>query len=256
MVRRGGVEGGKPLVLLHGGMRTSALLAGQAAAMAAQRPVLAMDIAGNGDSDPLAEVDAGLEAYADDVRAVLDASGVDDFDLYGESAGATLALELARQSGSRAGKLILDRPELPEADLRQDFIARGAPAIEAKWDGTHFLTAWHMLRDAALFWPWYRCTADGVRDIEPEVEPVALQARLLAWLKGRLTYGGYVRAAMGVDPAPLLGSVKHPALIFAAAGDLLEPYAREATAALASAKLVVNDQAHAPQSVMAAFLEN
>lgn len=255
MVRRGGVETGRPLVFLHGGMRTSALLEKQLKAMAVDRPVLAMDIAGNGDSDPLPNTDASLEGFAEDVRAVLGECGISEFDLYGESLGATLALEVARQADDSVGRLVLDRPELPDAIMRKDLVAHAAPPIEARWDGTHFLTAWHMQRDAALFWPWYTCTQDGVRDIEPEIEPVALQARLLAWLKGRLTYGDYVRAAYAVDPEPLFKDTKNPALIVATSEDRLEGHAENAAAMMPNATLVKTETQQAPISAMASFLK-
>lgn len=252
LVRRGGPDSGKPLVMLHGGMRTSALLAETAQKITPTRPVLVVDIAGNGDSDPITGAD--LKDFAEDVLHVLDDCGVADFDLYGESIGATLAMEVARQSNGRAGKLILDRPELPDPDMGADLIANVAPPIEARWDGTHFLTAWHMLRDAALFWPWYRSTAEGMRDIEPEVGPVALQARLLAWLKGRLTYGDYMRAAFNADPGSLLSSVTQPTLVIGLANDILELHARMAADGIESATLITHAFHRPPASAMAAFL--
>ena len=256
MVRRGGTNTGQPLVFLHGGMRTSALLAQPVKAMAVDRPVLAIDIAGNGDSDPLSSVGASLETFAEDIRAVLDSCGVTEFDLYGESSGATLALEVARQARDSASRLILNRPELPNAALRKDLIAHAAPPIEARWDGTHFLTAWNMLRDSELFWPWYACTKDSVRDIEPEIEPVALQARLLAWLKGGLTYGDYMRAAYSTDTDTLFKETKNTALVVSTSGDTLERHAKNAVSLMRNATLVKSDYQQAPVSAIAAFLNS
>ena len=255
LVRQGGSDSGRPLVLLHGGMRTSALLSGRANALAAQRPVIAIDIAGNGDSDTLTAPDPNLEAFADDVRAVLGKCGVDEFDLYGESIGATLALEVARQAGKAVGRLILDRPEMPGAELSVELLDRVAPAIEAKWDGSHFLTAWHILRDAALFWPWYQRTIEGVRDLEPEIEPVGLQRRLLAWLKGRLSYRDYIHAGLRADPNQLLSATSHPALVIGTGGDILEDHAKRAADGLASGHFVATDQLRPPISAIARFLE-
>ncbi|MEE8306815.1 MAG: alpha/beta fold hydrolase, partial [Gammaproteobacteria bacterium] len=85
LVRRAGVTSGRPLVLLHGGMGSSALLSHQATAMTSSRPVLSIDIAGNGDSEGLGDPNAGLDAFAEDIRRVIIACGLDEFDLYGES---------------------------------------------------------------------------------------------------------------------------------------------------------------------------
>ena len=255
LVRRAGPESGKPLVMLHGGGRTSSLLAETMRAMAVHRPVLAMDIAGNGDSDPLKTPDRTLDLFGEDVRAVLDACEVKDFDLYGERAGVTLALEVTRQASGRVGKLILDRPEWPDSDMRDDLIANIAPAIEARWDGTHFLTAWQILRDNALFWPWYKTDAAHLRDIEPEIEPADLQVLLLAWLKGRLTYGDYMRAAINADHDALTRTMKHPCLVIGTDGDRLEPQARRTSDALVSSTLVLNNQLRPPVSEMVKFLK-
>lgn len=253
LVHRGGLETSKPLVLLHGGMRSSALLTETANTLAIHRPVVALDIPGNGDSDPITATT--LEAYAEDVRQTLTAMGAKEYDLYGESIGATLAVQMCAQDPSSIGKLILDRPELPGAELRARLVENAAPTIDARWDGTHFLTAWHMLRDAALFWPWYNATAEGMRDIEPDVEPVALQARLLAWLKGRQTYGDYMRAAYQTDAAALMSNIEHPTLIIATAGDSLEAHAESAAEILANAQLTTHPFHRPPASAMAAFLD-
>lgn len=257
LVRRIESGAGKPVVLLHGARGTSASLLDQAKAIngTCGRPVVVVDIAGNGDSDPLLKSDASLTDYAKDVCAVVAACGVTDFDVYGEGIGALLALEVACLDENAECKLILDRPEIPEPGMREDLLAHAAPPIEARWDGTHFLTAWHMLRDAALFWPWYQHTPNSVRNIEPDIEPVALQARMLAWLKGRTSYGGYMRAAYAADSEALLTESKYQTLIIGTEDDVLESHARLAAQALPASKLVLSEWLRPPTSTMAKFLE-
>jgi len=252
LVRRGGPDQGRPLVLLHGGRQTSALLTDRAAAFAFSRPIIALDIAGNGDSDPLSKTT--LDTFATDVCDVLAACGVDDFDLYGDTAGATLAASVACKASERVQKLILDRPEFPDTDIKKDLVANIAPPIEARWDGTHFLTAWHILRDAALFWPWYDRTAHSVRDTEPDIEPGMLQTQLVAWLKGRFTYGDYMRATLSADFGSLLQSVSQPTLVFGTAGDRLALDAQKTADALTNVDLLLSDQKHAPTPTMNEFL--
>lgn len=256
LVRRIAGGAGKPVVLLHGARGTSAEVMDQAKAIngTCGRPVLALDIAGNGDSDPLPRSKTNLADYAEDVRAVLAACDVNNFDLYGEGVGATLALEVGRQGGDVVGKLVLDRPEFPGDDMRDDLLANAAPPIEARWDGTHFLTAWHILRDAALFWPWYRSTEAGVRNVEPDIEPVALQARLLAWLKGRLTYGDYMRACYAADATALLDRCKNQTLVLGTEGDVLESHAAQIARASSSATLELSSWLRPSTAAMHAFL--
>lgn len=256
LVRRFEGGTGRPVVLLHGARATSALVMDQAKAIngVCGRPVLAVDIAGNGDSDPLSHANAGLADYAADVMSVLAAHDVKTVDLYGEGIGGTLALKIAQLADGAVEKLILDRPEFPGDDMRSDLLSRVSPSIEARWDGTHFLTAWNMLRDGALFWPWYQCTGDAVRNIEPEIEPVALQSRLLAWLKGRLTYGNYMKAAYTEDAAALLKACAHDTLVIGTDGDVLERHAQWAANVLPSAALSLSPWPKPPASEMQAFL--
>ena len=237
LVRRGGYDDAPPLVMLHGGMATSATLGGRATGLAAKRPIVAIDIAGCGDSAALGGA-IDLEDFAEDIRQVVSNCGIDEFDLYGESNAAVLALEVARQTGAGVKRVVLDRPEMPAANIREALVAQIAPPIEARWDGSHFLTAWHMLRDAAIFWPWYERTAAAVRDIEPEIEPRRLQEKLLAWLKGRLTYGDFMRASFSVEGQALLSAVRQPTLVFGTQDDLLEAHARRAAEALANGQFL------------------
>ena len=238
LVRRWGKESGRPLVALHGGMSTSLALFDELQGLGVNRLVLAPDIAGAGDSDALPTEESDLERFAADVRDVLRAEGVKEFDVYGESGGASLALELARQTGAPMGRLVLSSPELPDDATKVEMTTRVAPEIEARWDGSHLLTAWHILRDSKLFWPWYQRSTKGVRDIEPLIEPVALQRQLLAWLKGRLTYGNYVRAALAADPSALSSAVDVPTLVVTQSGDLLEEHGRRLADSMSNAELV------------------
>ena len=234
LVRRGGQGSGRPLVFLHGEMSSSRLVLPMATAVGETRPYVALDVAGNAESDPLAE-GATLADYAVDVGAVLRAADIDSYDLYGEGVGAALALELATQDGDRVGKVVLDQPVLPEDDARADLIAQLAPTIEALWDGSHWLTAWHMVRDRSFFWPWYRRTQDAIRWRDPEIDPTELQVRLLDWLKGRETYGDYVRACLGAD-AQAYKDLQQPVMVIATDGDALALHADRIADALPKAQ--------------------
>lgn len=233
LVRRRGSGIGRPLVMLHGEMSSSRVVLPVGAALGADREVIALDIAGNAESDALSSTPS-LDAYCADVHAVLRDIGLETYDLYAEGVGGALALSLAARDGDRVGRLVLDQPVLAELTERDDLMAHYAPTIEARWDGSHWLTAWHMLRDRAFFWPWYRRTQDAIRWREPEVDPVALQVRLLDWLKGRATYGDYVSACLAIEPA-VLAEVTQPVLVCDAGGDALGAHAARIVAALPDA---------------------
>ena len=254
LVRRGGQGPGRPLVFLHGEMSSSRVVLPLATAMGAMRPYVALDVAGNGESDPLGG-DAALADYAADVGAVLREAEIDSYDLYGEGVGSALALELAVQDGDRVGKVVLDQPVFPDDDARADLIAHFAPLIDAAWDGSHWLTAWHMVRDRSFFWPWYRRTQDAIRWRDPAIDPAELQVRLLDWLKGRATYGDYVRACLGADVAAYK-ALQQPVLVCAADGDALTQHADRIVNALPNAQRVEsNDDPMPLATAIATFLD-
>jgi hypothetical protein len=111
-----------------------------------------------------------------------------------------------------------------------------------------------MLRDAALFWPWYERSPAGVRDVEPQIEPVALQRRLLAWLKGRLTYSDFIQGALRADRQALLGAVRQPTLVIGTRGDILHGHAQHAANQLAAGQLLANEDQSTPMVALNRFL--
>lgn len=223
LVRCGGGASGRPLVLLHGDMESSATLEDLARGLSRDRSVYALDIAGCADSDPL-EDGASLADYVRDASGVCSALGLTEFDVYGRGLGATLALAMAR-SDSKVKRLVLDQPWAPSAEERVDLLAQYAPALSARWDGTHFLTAWSMLRDRALFWPWYRRTRDAIRWVEPDFDPNDLQRDLVELLKRPQTYGDYCRAMLASDVAGLTPGLTQSCLVLVRTGDRLATHA-------------------------------
>jgi hypothetical protein len=36
------------------------------------------------------------------------------------------------------------------------------PSVAPRWDGRHLITAWSVMRDQSLYWPWFNQTKDGI----------------------------------------------------------------------------------------------
>jgi pimeloyl-ACP methyl ester carboxylesterase len=117
---RGG--GGSPLLCVHGSGGTHEVWKGQLGRLASERPVVALDLSGHGESADV-DADAGwetLSAYADDVLAVADET--DAGVLVGNSLGGAVALQLAieRDHGFDGFVLAGTGAKLPVlADLRR-----------------------------------------------------------------------------------------------------------------------------------------
>jgi pimeloyl-ACP methyl ester carboxylesterase len=87
-----------PLVLLHGIGATSRIWIPVEPALAGRHDVIALDLPGHGGSPPLPEaVRPSAASFADAVERELDERGAGSVHLAGNSAGATVALELARR---------------------------------------------------------------------------------------------------------------------------------------------------------------
>ena len=75
--------------------------------------------------------------------------------LYGHNGGAAVAVELARRLGNRVLGLVLDAPCFLGDEERRSLPSRYAPDVLPVWEGSHWLRAWHHLRDSELWWPWF-----------------------------------------------------------------------------------------------------
>ena len=106
-VRRFGKLGRTPLIVNHGLSFFSYDWIGIAAALAADRPVAAMDMRGFGESGWSAAKDYGLAAFAGDIAAVLDRFGWPQAVVVGHSMGGRNAVYFAAEQRERAAALVL-----------------------------------------------------------------------------------------------------------------------------------------------------
>ncbi|MSO64725.1 MAG: alpha/beta fold hydrolase [Alphaproteobacteria bacterium] len=143
-----------PLVLIHMSPVASGSLVPLIQGLGGARPVWAPDTLGNGDSCPPAVAQPEIGYYADAVARSLDALGIERFDLYGVRTGASIATELAITRPGRVRRLVLD-------DVRIHSIATMTAATEMPCPppdqiGSQLGWAWHVMRDHAVFFPWFQ----------------------------------------------------------------------------------------------------
>lgn len=224
---------GRPLVMLHASPTSSALLAPLMSALGERRPVIALDTAGNGDSDP-PRGDGPFQIA--DFAAIAGEALVDlvpgEFDLYGTHTGALIAVEMALRN-PRVRRLILegvtlfDDGDRPDLLPRQELLANYLPTFEPRWDGTHLAAAWHFRRALTTYWPWYRRSRDGIRWV-PMVELPAFHRSFVEVAKRLATYHLPYRAALAYPTADRLPHVGVPTLIAAHPDDPLQTHSPEA----------------------------
>jgi len=66
---------------------------------------------------------------------------------------------------------------------RDELLARYTPSIEPRWDGSHLVTAWAIMRDMSLFWPWYARHAGNVIHRDAAIDAHSLDLRVQDLLK-------------------------------------------------------------------------
>ena len=232
---------GRPLVMLHASPTSSALLEPLMRELAANRPVIALDTAGNGDSDPpRGDGPFDLADFASIASEALAGLAPDEFDLYGTHTGAMIAMEVAI-SNPRVRRLILDGVTMfddgdrPGLLPREEVLANYLPRFEPSWDGTHLTAAWHFRRAFTTYWPWFRRSRDGIRWV-PMVELAAFHRGFVEVARRLDTYHLPYHAALAYPTADRLPLVGVPTLIAAHPDDPLQAHSPEAASLVPDAR--------------------
>ena len=232
---------GRPLVMLHASPTSSALLEPLMRELAANRPVIALDTAGNGDSDPpRGDGPFDLADFASIASEALAGLAPDEFDLYGTHTGAMIAMEVAI-SNPRVRRLILDGVTMfddgdrPGLLPREELLANYLPRFEPSWDGTHLTAAWHFRRAFTTYWPWFRRSRDGIRWV-PMVELAAFHRGFVEVARRLDTYHLPYHAALAYPTADRLPLIGVPTLIAAHPDDPLQAHSPEAASLVPDAR--------------------
>jgi pimeloyl-ACP methyl ester carboxylesterase len=241
--RECGSDGDRPtLVMLHASPGSAKMLEPLARGLAGRRRVIAVDTLGNGDSVAPAIESPPVEYFADAHSRALKALGVEHFDLYGTHTGASIAVELTLNSPGRVGRLILDGMSLYSDEQRAEMLQRYAPPVQLDLSGSQLNYIWHFVRDAFLFWPWYRRDAEHLRNLGlPAAE--TLHEKVVEVLKAATTFHLPYNAAIAYDKRKRLPLVQVPTLLTCSRDDMLMEYFAELRGLLPTAEWLVNDDA-------------
>jgi pimeloyl-ACP methyl ester carboxylesterase len=209
--RRGGR--GPALLLLHRLPRSGKDLVAAMQGLRDRFTVIAPDLAGYGNSWPLAGAAPEIGAYAEDIAAFARAVGIARCCVYGEGQGAAVAIALAAAHPGLTAAVALHGVALPDpaaADTLEPFVPH--------WDGRHLSWLWAMLREECVFAPPNTKTLAARIDAALP-SPADLQDRAVQFVsapgQGR-AYDLGLRAALRFDPRPALVRVEAPLLVCAA----------------------------------------
>jgi pimeloyl-ACP methyl ester carboxylesterase len=240
--------GGMPLVMLHASPGSARMLEPLIGTLGAARRVVAPDTLGNGDSAAPLGQSPDIAYFADAHRRVLDALGIERFDLYGSHTGANIACEIAIAHPGRVRRLILDGVSLYAPEEQADMLAHYAPGVALDQNGSQLHWIWHFVRDAYVFWPWYRRDAAHRRNLSlPTAEE--LHDKVVEVLKAARSFHIPYRAAIAYDKVARLPLLRVPTLLACAETDMFLAYFERVQALLPAARPAITPGAGTPAAL-------
>jgi|KBSMisStaDraftv2_1062788.scaffolds.fasta_scaffold101951_2 3-hydroxybutyryl-CoA dehydrogenase len=190
-----------PLLLLHQTPRSWREYAAVLPLVGAHRRAIALDTAGFGESDPVAE--ASIQAWAAAALDALDALGIARAHVVGHHTGGVIAVELAARAPERVASLVLSSTPYTDAGFRRARAERPPiDAVEASGDGHHLAALWQKRQ------PFY-----------PVDRPELLQAFVADALKASGDVEAGHRAVASYRMEERLAAVRAPVLLLHASDD-------------------------------------
>jgi hypothetical protein len=150
-------------------------------------------------------------------------------------------MELARTAPSAVRRLVLDGVLLLASAERRRLWKQYCPPVSPRWDGSHYLSWWHRLRDQELCWPWFDRSRDAIRRRVVDVGGERLTALTLDLARQPEHYGDAARAALDVDARPLLAAVTQPTLVLHDAEDVRDRSAPKGARRLQAGRVLPRD---------------
>ena len=231
---------GRPILALHDPAGSSRRLEPILAAYAGVRPIIALDHPSSGESDKLLTRDQiSTENYAKAAWAAMDALGLREVDIIGRYSGGQVALDMSLQRPGAVKHIVHAGVQIFEDSERTELLANYPPSIAPKWDGSHLMTAWGMMRDMALFWPWYNRTRAGIVRRDAAIDGATIHGRVEDLLKIGDAYQNAYAASFTYPMAERLRQTKTPCLMADLPG--AASYARVAMAKAAASNVTVAD---------------
>ena len=191
------------LVLLHQSPSHSAMYEALMAELDGDFFLLAPDLPGFGNSDPLPLDEPEVADYCAVLQTWLASLEIDSYGVFGHHMGAALAACLARLDSDKVSAVALSGPTLMDDAMRESLPGRAAPFRPAE-SGEHLIGMWQRMRGK-----------DGGAPLS-----LSLRETLSALAAGE-QYPTSYRAVAAQDYAADLAALQQPTLVFAGERDIL-----------------------------------
>ena len=210
---RGCLEGeGRPLMAIHDPAGSSLLVEPILMPYLGRRPVIAFDNPGNGESDAMIETIAS-DTYATCLISALHNLGIEEVDVLGRYSGGPVAMEMSFQNPTLVKHIIQTGVSFYEGDKQAWLVENYTPSIAPRWDGRHLLTAWAVMRDQGLYWPWFNQTKDGILWNDGAIDVDLTHLRVVEMLKCGDRYQDAYNAMWTYPMREKLPQLKVPCLL-------------------------------------------
>ena len=221
MVRRAG--SGPPVLLLHESPVSSAAFVPLIGSLADRFTVIAPDTPGYGGSEPLALHRPQIADYADALKDVVDALGLERAAIFGRHTGAAIAIEFANRYPERVSGALLEGCPAFTPEEMEELVASYLPPFRPDWSGSHVAWLWSRIRDQFGFFPWNRqgpASRIAIDMPRPSILNRIATDLLLAGDGYRVAY----EAAFRYDGAAAASAARVPAHYMATETDVLFPH--------------------------------
>ena len=246
-----------PFVIVHHVPGSSFLYDELVREIGKRHAVVAFDLPGHGESDPIAGTVQDIAAWTDALLRTLDALGIGAFRLYGHNGGAAVAVAAALRAKDRVQSLVLDAPICFTGTERAAIAARwldGVAPVTPVWDGSHLTRVWHMRRDMELWWPWFDRRNATTKKSEPRIDPARLTIEVREMMKQPASFASAWRAVLDYPLAERLALTHQRCGILVAAQDVFAPCAGYARAVRPDARFIeIADSAAARAEAVVTF---
>ena len=122
-------------------------------------------------------------------------------------------MELAKRRPGRVRHIVQAGVQLFEPAEVDALLANYTPSIAPRWDGSHLVAAWAIVRDMSLFWPWYDRRAKAVIRRDAAIDALSLDRRVQDLLKIGDAWQDAYAASLRYPMAQRLAELQLPCLL-------------------------------------------
>lgn len=175
-LRHDGKGTGRPVLMLHDIGEQGDLVETNG-----EQSTIIPDLPGHGLSDP-ADGPISLPSMAEALNALLVELDAGPVTVRAKGVSCLIAAEMQRIAPDRVLNVDADLVELSRITHWADYCRKRFPALEPNVHGGHLLEAWLVVRNGALFEPWYEQRAGSIVQKEPDISPPTVHRKLIALL--------------------------------------------------------------------------